>query len=98
MTAKKAEVKEVIEPVEAVKVIEEVKEEVESVEVELTDQEKINEIDSKIESLNEDKLILAKKVLKEMEERVEMPLAQLNAIAHKGYEAAKKHFGKGWVE
>ena len=87
MTDKK--VKEVIEQAEQVEVTEEVK---------LSYQEQVNSIENQILELQEQKKALSKLMLEEVEAKVEMPLAQLNMIAHKGYEAAKKHFGKAWVE
>jgi len=91
MTAKKSEVKEVIEPVKVVEVevIEEVK---------LSYQEQLNIIDNQMQDLQEQKKKLSKLMLEEMENQIEMPLAQLNAIGRIGYEKAKKSFGKDWVE
>ena len=51
-----------------------------------------------MQDLQKQKKKLSKLMLEEMENQIEMPLAQLNAIGRTGYEKAKKSFGKDWVE
>ncbi len=61
-------------------------------------QAKLNDVDAEIATLTEKKKELSKLLLKEIDNAVVMPLAQLNAISTMGYEKAKKKFGKKWVE
>lgn len=79
--------KEVVEVVEAEKVVEA-----------KSYQEQLNEVDAQITELQAKKKELAKLALKEINEAVVMPIAQLNAISSVGYEKAKKKFGESWVE
>lgn len=61
-------------------------------------QDELNEVDAQITNLLVKKKELAVLAAKEIKNKVEMPLHQLNMISTIGYKKAKEKCGENWVE